>query len=189
MIVCIYLFALFYFALLLIDRSVYELIEISSDLIPDILFMNADSDSDGPGNVPDLTSDTSDMSDGDHEQEDQHQLLQDLLDRRAEVHQRELEQQARLEELTRELDEQTRELEVRIRQLHEQRHNANLQDTAREADKVEEANGEYANALDRQGREAAQLARVIEEDVNKLRESISRNTEQVREIQERYTGV
>ena len=42
--------------------------KIASDLIPDRLYMNVDSGSESGDDVPDLTSDTSDVSDMDHEQ-------------------------------------------------------------------------------------------------------------------------
>lgn len=177
--VCNVGFGLVYFAPQLSDINVSELVKTAWELIPDRLYMNADSGSDGGVDVPDLSSDTSDVSDIDHEQGQQHQLLQDQLERRAEDHQRRFEEEARLEDLegqNRQLDDQARQLEERARQLEEQ---------ARLDEQLAQKERELANRFDEESRKADDQARLLEEQASQLRESISRNLEQIREIQER----
>ena len=169
--VCIAWFSLACFAPVLIEITL-TVLDLIPDIIPDRLFMNADNGSDGGEDVPDLSSDTSDVSDMDLEEGPQHQLLQDQLDHRAEVHQREFEEQARMEDLegqNRELDEQARQLEERARRLEER---------AR-------MNDEIVQQLDKQSRQAEEQARQLEEEARQLRESISRNSHEITEIQER----
>ena len=180
---CIPGFGVVYINTVLYEIHISELMKIASDLIPDRLYMNVDSGSNGGDDVPGLSSGTSDVSDMDHEQSHQHQDLQDQLERRAEEHQRQFEEQARVEDLegqNRQLDEQASELEERARQLEEQ---------ARLDEVLAQQERELANRLDAESRQADEQARQLEEQARQLRESISRNIEEIRDIQERQANV
>lgn len=184
--VCIPGFGLVYYAIVLYDINVSELIK-ASDLIFDKLYMDAYSGSERGDDVPDLSSDdtSSEGSDTDHEQDVQHRILQELLERRAEEHQRHFEEQARMEDLegqNRQLDDQARQLEERARQVEER---------ARQNEEIAQQEREPANRLEAESRQAEEheQARQIEEQARQLRETISRNREQIREIQGRQANV
>ncbi|KAF7503850.1 hypothetical protein GJ744_003075 [Endocarpon pusillum] len=146
-----------------------------SDLIGVLLYMSQDSGSNGgdvgtnevtflngDDDVPDLISDTSGESDMDHEESDQHQVLQNQLDRRAQMHERLLEAQARMEELerqVRELDEQTRQLTERNRQLEQ----AHLDEQARLDQEIALVERELANQVEGESSQADKNANQVEE--------------------------
>lgn len=186
-IMCIPGFALVYFYTVQYDTVISELMELWSDLIDHLLYMSQDSGSNGSdavindvngsnvgdivmndvsgsndgGDVPDLTSDTTNESEMALEESHQHQALQDLLDRRAQEHERLLEEQARLEDLERQL----RELEERERQSNErdrQLQQANLDEQARVDQEIALVERELANQVEAESSQADKNANQVE---------------------------
>ncbi len=168
--VCISGFGLIYYTLVLYDISLVKFIKIASSL-PDILFMNADSGSGAGDVVPDLSSDTSDVSDVDHEKGKRHQLLQEKLRQRAEEHQRQLEEQARLEVLNQQLVDRVRELENKARLLEEQSRRAKVF-----AKQLPELASEYVA----DSRQADEQARLVNIEIRELRLSINQISDHLR---------
>ena len=171
--VCTPWFSLISFYNILYDINASELIRIASDLTSDRLYMNADSGSESGDDVPDLTSDTSDVSDTDHEQGEHHQALQDQLDQRAEEHQRLFEDQARLEDDNRRLNEQVAELEGRINELNAQSRRVQ----------------EFAQEQCEQAKQLEEESRVLVEQVRETRETIDRNSEEILNLQIRQISL
>lgn len=80
-------------------NCIYEITqEIGQELFPDKMLMNADDASDGGQDPPGLSSGSSYTSDVDHEQDPEHEALQDRLEQQAADLQYQLEEESRRQE-------------------------------------------------------------------------------------------
>lgn len=152
---------------------IYEITqEIGRELLPDKMLMNSDNGSDGGQDPPELSSGSSYTSDVDHEQDPEHEALQNRLEQQANELQHQLEEEARREE---EIARLRAETEARGQAVLEARQALARGLGVQDQISIRGVLESHARQIDEQARPTGEPARVQELDIQarQIREIIS----------------